>query len=730
MTLQTHIDKKMKKRKKYYQGGGALGMFNNASAALQQLPFVETPRLDFSGFDLTQLVNDNMLGPRPSEGEIDFLPRNTPNLPDISNTIPLYQQTPQQQLKANTSASPNAGSKIMDGLANAASSVPGLGTLASLGISAMGKMYFDKEPSSYVPLRNNNMPMGRGFKYGGKMQNAGRSTQDRRLSHDSALIQGNPQVTDGNRRQVGGDTYYLDHNEVIAADTVLGPYALSPNLINPLTGNVLAKDGKKVKKAQGNAESYSLNVDPTDQITLATTLALDNVFNSLILENERQLQADPQNTKHVQETRMNNGGGLMAASSQQAQNSVRKMKTNKQGGVSTTSKSLSSNKLYERKYGGKLKYQDGGGFPPGPNPLLGNDLGGVPPQEPIFTFDPDSTDVQRWLADNPDYASYPGGLEYMANLWSRGRDPITGLPLDARYTQEQTRRDAVDSLVGNVNTGAQAGNFPYTRPPIYTEGITGNVSTGAQTGNAPITPPVQYRDQIEDWITERIPEGYDPNAVDLEKQRKWEEEQKEKQELIYDPIARFTRTVDRGVVNFGESVVRAMMPTPGGVPNNAGMEGFISEAPYRRDLDPPTPPTYPGPDGPLPHPTRNVDWGGLFPRGPLPQGQQGQIPTMTEQERQEQLMREQTRTTGTTGAAPGGTTGGTRGRTGSTGQVGTGAPGGAPEGLDVRAFQQWVADTHAAGKMGNDANPLANYGVDGQWGPETAAAYAAYRKRV
>ena len=176
--------------------------------------------------------------------------------------------------------------------------VPGLGTAVGVGLQLTQRMF---EPQSIAPgmIKDNN-PYS--YATGGKLR-------DKQLSSDSTLIQGNPHITDGNPRIVNGRRVRLDHNEIVSRNTIKGDYALSPNLVNPKTGNKLAEDGKKIKRAQGRAEKY-LNEYPEDNFAMNTRQFADYLYNKLVLENERQLQENP-DLKHVQQTQYQAGGSLV-----------------------------------------------------------------------------------------------------------------------------------------------------------------------------------------------------------------------------------------------------------------------------------------------------------------------------------------------------------------------------------------------------------------------------------
>ena len=172
-----------------------------------------------------------------------------------------------------------------------------------IGLGILGaqlNMYTNliNQPTHVPGMIQDNNPYG--YARGGSL--------DQQLSSNATLIQGNPNVTDGNVRSVEGKTVRLDHNEVVASNTIKGTYALSPNLINPETGNTLAKDGEKIQRVKGKAEKY-LKDNPKDPFAMNTKEFADYLYNKLVLENERQLQQNP-GIKQVSDTMYMRGGNV------------------------------------------------------------------------------------------------------------------------------------------------------------------------------------------------------------------------------------------------------------------------------------------------------------------------------------------------------------------------------------------------------------------------------------
>lgn len=714
-----------KKRKKTprYQSGGALGMYQAAAHAVGQIPQLTT-----------------------------------------TNTSP------------STTGASNNPLSFLSGVAGA---IPNPASLAiSAGLGAMGQMFFDKEPSEYVPLRNNNMPMGRGFKFGG-------SLNDEKLSTDAAQVKGNPNITDGNRRTVYGKDVYLDNEEVITTGSVAGSYALSPNLINPLTGNTLAKDGKKVKKAQGKAEKYLQKVDPTDAYSAATISHSKSVFDQLVLENERQLAADPEGTKHVQETMKYYNGGRMQ----------------------DTSKSKSSDKLYEKKYGGKLRYQDGGalrynppaiGYTPQPQYLAAT-MGGSPSAD----FVPDSSDVQRWMADNQAYVqSKTKSPEYMYSLWQQGLDPRTGLPLADRYTQGGVGTYGRTPTPDTTTIPSTVGEYPQLSPaqgqPLSPRRMDQMSQEWLQNGYASYNYPTFEQaisnlpeNQINDYISilskiqtdsyrepalaglgyrrlqqgPDIPAGYEQNVTPVNA------------EGIVDNMRRASE-----VSGFMGDPDAASLPTSTGRVTPPRETRFSPDLGGGRDAgvsagstgnrglsdDPVMPYSYdeqgraygwsqargqyrvPSADKrPTTRRTADARTSGAgdpyeFVNRLLPPNLVGglaSVPITGENylglanAAQRRGQRAELDEAAGRGAQVGAVAGDTR-----TGQPRKGGRGGltpeqraarnrqagAPEGVDVLAFQRWYDSTFNEGKMGQDEYALGDSGVDGVWGPKTAQAWADY----
>jgi hypothetical protein len=119
------------------------------------------------------------------------------------------------------------------------------------------------------------------FKYGG-------TVKDKQLSSDTVKIQGKPSQTDANLRSVNGTEGYFDHDELVTTNTSQGDFALSPNLNHPKTNKPLAKEGEKIKKAQGKAEQ-KLEANPYDTAAKNTVKYSKEAYEDLVDENMAQL---------------------------------------------------------------------------------------------------------------------------------------------------------------------------------------------------------------------------------------------------------------------------------------------------------------------------------------------------------------------------------------------------------------------------------------------------------
>lgn len=218
------------------------------------------------------------------------------------------------------------GGGIIDALSVAAPFgnflAPGAGTAVGAGIQALSALM--AKPSEYMPMRENTNPYG-GYGYRAN----GGPLQDQQLSSDSIKVQGNPQVTDGNTRIVKGVPFKIDHDEVINFGSVFGDFALSPNLVNPNTGNTFAADAAKFAKAKGKAETFLKN-NPGDSAAQTTNKYMDTFTQELVIGNQKVLIEH--DLKNISKRQPN-----------------------------SSSKSKSADKIYEKKYGGTMRsYYNGG----------------------------------------------------------------------------------------------------------------------------------------------------------------------------------------------------------------------------------------------------------------------------------------------------------------------------------------------------------------------------------
>lgn len=271
---------------------------------------------------------------------------------------------------------------------------PVLGAALGIGSAVLPEILgaFAK-PSQYTPIRNNT----RAFRNGG----------DTQLSNDTILVQGNPSITDGNIRTTpSGVTGRFDHDELIT-QLPDREFALSPNLINPLTGNMLAQDGKKIKKAQGKAEKK----DTPEALT--TQKLLQQRFNTLVNENIRQLNQMQQVTTGVNIPKNIRPFTPLSTEISSEQRQQLFAPSNKMKDSLTKS---SADKLYERKYGGTMKKFQGGGTTT------------IEPEE-RFLFNSDSTrfiDLARPSNRNPLDPNNSITTQFMGNsAMQNGLESIT-----------------------------------------------------------------------------------------------------------------------------------------------------------------------------------------------------------------------------------------------------------------------------------------------------------------
>lgn len=162
-----------------------------------------------------------------------------------------------------------------------------------------------------MPMQQNTNPYG--YANGGQLQGIGPNTLQ---------VEGNnPQQTDGVELQ----NAYVDHGETIS--NVQGQqYVFSDTLFNPLTGKTFAEDDKKLaksdKKATEKGDVESRNTIKINQITRQNYMKLNEAVR---IQKETNGQSDYSNYNH-------------------------------------NSKSKSSDKLYEKQYGGKISMQGGGRY--------------------------------------------------------------------------------------------------------------------------------------------------------------------------------------------------------------------------------------------------------------------------------------------------------------------------------------------------------------------------------
>jgi hypothetical protein len=216
---------------------------------------------------------------------------------------------------------------------------PVLGAALGIGAAVLPEVIgaFAK-PSQYTPIRNNT----RAFRNGG----------DTQLSNDTILVQGNPSITDGNlRRTPSGVVGRFDHDELIT-QLPDREFALSPNLINPRTGNFLANDGKKIKVAQSKAEK-KIN-DPEAE---TTKRLLQQRFNTLINENIRQLNRIQKESTNISIPK--NIRPFKPESS--LETNLLNPFTEGSNKVKDGLDSNGADKIFERANGGTLKKYQGGG---------------------------------------------------------------------------------------------------------------------------------------------------------------------------------------------------------------------------------------------------------------------------------------------------------------------------------------------------------------------------------
>lgn len=126
---------------------------------------------------------------------------------------------------------------------------------------------------------------------------------DLQLSPDAIQVKGDPTERDGELRQIGGEKFYLDHNEVISQRPDSSVFAYSDVLKNPRTGNTFAKDAAKLEMAKGKASKPQKMDDPH---AAKTREIVDKILTQLAQDNQIQIalkEAKGDKVKRVTDSR-------------------------------------------------------------------------------------------------------------------------------------------------------------------------------------------------------------------------------------------------------------------------------------------------------------------------------------------------------------------------------------------------------------------------------------------